>query len=256
MVKSRLGYHRTGTQGKDRLRDGRAHPREPKARGHQPFEIAAGLPLTVTRSRSDTFDPATGSTSGSPPGLPMPCPVHNLITERISPGRAPIMKLKQLSRKQSLLCSALLICALLLAGNLIVWRSSSALTSAAVGEASFCKAGEHRTQALQLRPSDQRSLLADISTMQTALRATVRSIRSGAQEVLNAAAGLAADAVHVADGSPAQSDAACTLDCRQRQPSRTAVARPRPGRRQVPPVRSRRLDAAGTDSARPAAAVE
>jgi len=88
--------------------------------------------------------------------------------------------MKQLSLKQSLLYSALLICTLLLAGNVVIWRSSSALAvaaddaaraeqairlfkdsryhvvqiqqfltdAAAVGEASFSEAGEHRTQAL------------------------------------------------------------------------------------------------------------
>lgn len=90
------------------------------------------------------------------------------------------MHLNQLSLKRSLFYSAVLICALLVGGNIIVWRSSSALSlaaneaaqaeqsvrlfkdtryhvvqiqqfltdAAAVGEASLGEAGEQRTQAL------------------------------------------------------------------------------------------------------------
>ena len=82
--------------------------------------------------------------------------------------------------------------------------------AAAANAVSRLAAGD-LTQALQLRANDRQSLLADISVMQTGLRETVRSIRSGSQEVLRAAARLAGEAAHVVDGSRAQSDAAAAM---------------------------------------------
>ena len=79
------------------------------------------------------------------------------------------------------------------------------------------------TQALQLRPNDGRSLLADIGVMQDGLRETVRAIRKGSQEVLDAAAQLAAEAAHVVAGSRTQSDAARAMSSSVEQMARSVM---------------------------------
>ncbi|MCM8610922.1 methyl-accepting chemotaxis protein [Accumulibacter sp.] len=82
--------------------------------------------------------------------------------------------------------------------------------AAAAAAVSRLAAGD-LTQALQRHPDDRGSLLADIGAMQAGLRETVSAIRSGSQEVLGAAARLAAEAAHGVDGSRAQSAAATAM---------------------------------------------
>jgi len=94
--------------------------------------------------------------------------------------------------------------------------------AAAVTAVSRLAAGD-LTQALQRHPNERGSLLADIGAMQAGLRETVSAIRNGSQEVLGAAAKLAAEAAHGVAGSRAQSEAATAMSSSVEQMARAVM---------------------------------
>lgn len=146
---------------------------------------------------------------------------------------------------------ALLIGALLVAGHVVIWRSSNAMAVAAdeaaraeqairpfkhsrchvvgiqpfltdVTASSGLAAGD-LTQVLQLHPNDQGSLFANIGAAQAGRREAVGASRNGSQEALGTAAKLAAEAARGVDGSRPQCEAASAMSSSVEQMARNVM---------------------------------